>query len=359
MENWTYYIDESGNTGTNWLDEKQPFFIYGGWLLNDAQYDMCTKYIKSLFIGKQTKELKAVNFFKYDKDFRKYANIFLKLINEYHAIPIFAIVEKRFMIAAKIVETFYDPAYNPNVNNFFTFPGQWKVDLAEKILKYSDVIEAFADIISYKNNTTIQMKNVSNLLIDNLERDGQKNYALLLKDLKYCNFDEMVNEFDEMTQNGARKKWISLTPTSLIELLKNVELYARVKNYEISVVHDELSNYGEMFQWISDIHLKQYKGEPEIFDNRVMLVGYPHIKDIKQRKSNNDIMIQMADLLCGFIHSTIGYQYNETYNCSKYTSSIWEYLVFLHDKWTKENVCIWNYYASSIITKRLRFILGG
>lgn len=28
-----FFFDESGNTGTNWLDQKQPYYIYGGWML--------------------------------------------------------------------------------------------------------------------------------------------------------------------------------------------------------------------------------------------------------------------------------------------------------------------------------------
>lgn len=25
------FFDESGNTGTNWTNKEQPYFVYGGW----------------------------------------------------------------------------------------------------------------------------------------------------------------------------------------------------------------------------------------------------------------------------------------------------------------------------------------
>ena len=33
------YFDESGNTGTNYLDVRQPYFVYGGWLIEKEKED--------------------------------------------------------------------------------------------------------------------------------------------------------------------------------------------------------------------------------------------------------------------------------------------------------------------------------
>ena len=57
MEKQTFYIDECGNTGSNFLDRAQPFYIYGGWLLKDELYVNCQKELKDKFLGKQAKEL--------------------------------------------------------------------------------------------------------------------------------------------------------------------------------------------------------------------------------------------------------------------------------------------------------------
>ncbi len=49
------------------------------------------------------------------------------------AIPVFIIADKHFMIAAKIVETFFDCAYNPNIKNSFNWQSDLKRMLAEVI----------------------------------------------------------------------------------------------------------------------------------------------------------------------------------------------------------------------------------
>ncbi|WP_412137665.1 DUF3800 domain-containing protein [Lentilactobacillus parabuchneri] len=43
-----YYIDESGNTGSNLLDENQPYFVYGGWIMDDNYKGKIDKYISNL-----------------------------------------------------------------------------------------------------------------------------------------------------------------------------------------------------------------------------------------------------------------------------------------------------------------------
>ena len=358
MEKQTFYIDECGNTGSNFMDSAQPFYIYGGWLLKDEQYVNCQKELKDKFLGKQAKELKAKKFFYYDKDGRKYSDIFWTLINKYEAVPIFQIVEKKYMLGAKIVETFFDPEYNHNLNKRCTFPGDWKKDLACKIAKCEEVLEGFNKIITYKDNTLTQIKNVYTALKDYLYKCGEKEYALLLENLCDEQFKEMLDEFNVMTNKGVNRSGLSLVLPMLNDLLKNVELYARVADSMVFVVHDELRGYDEIFQLLENIHFEQYKTEPEMVGGQVILIGYPHITGIRKEKSEVDIMIQMADLLCGFIHYTLGYSYNKKQISSEKIIRIWKFLIDLHDNYTQWHIHLSDYYSTSIILDRLKEILS-
>lgn len=356
MEKQTFYIDECGNTGSNFLDRSQPFYIYGGWLLKDELYVNCQKELTDNFLGKQAKELKAKKFFYYDKDCRKYFEIFSILINKYKAVPIFQIVEKKYMLGAKIVETFFDPEYNHNLNKGYTHPGQWKIDLACKIAKCEEVLEGFSKIITYKDNTLAQIKSVYAVLKDYLYKCGEKENALLLENLCNEQLKEMLDEFDVMTNKGANRSGLSLVPPMLNELLKNVELYAGIADSTVFVVHDELRGYDNIFQLLENIHFNQYKTEPEIVEDRVMLIGYPHITGIRKEKSEANIMIQMADLLCGFIHYTLGYSYNKKQILSEDIIRIWKYLIDLHDRYAQGYISLWNLYSTPIILDRLKEI---
>lgn len=356
MEKQTFYIDECGNTGSNFLDRSQPFYIYGGWLLKDELYVNCQKELTDNFLGKQAKELKAKKFFYYDKDCRKYFEIFSILINKYKAVPIFQIVEKKYMLGAKIVETFFDPEYNHNLNKGYTHPGQWKIDLACKIAKCEEVLEEFSKIITYKDNTLAQIKSVYAVLKDYLYKCGEKENALLLENLCNEQLKEMLDEFDVMTNKGANRSGLSLVPPMLNELLKNVELYAGIADSTVFVVHDELRGDDNIFQLLENIHFNQYKTEPEIVEDRVMLIGYPHITGIRKEKSEANIMIQMADLLCGFIHYTLGYSYNKKQILSEDIIRIWKYLIDLHDRYAQGYISLWNLYSTPIILDRLKEI---
>ncbi len=53
------YFDESGNTGSNWLDKQQPYFVYGGWLLKDDKKEKATELLKECFSNSKATELKA------------------------------------------------------------------------------------------------------------------------------------------------------------------------------------------------------------------------------------------------------------------------------------------------------------
>jgi len=50
--NATFFVDESGNTGTDWLNKDQPFFVYGGWLIPNENIDNVNIYL-SEFIKKK------------------------------------------------------------------------------------------------------------------------------------------------------------------------------------------------------------------------------------------------------------------------------------------------------------------
>ena len=53
------YFDESGNTGTNYLDVRQPYFVYGGWLIEKEKEDEICESVERIFCGSRAKELKS------------------------------------------------------------------------------------------------------------------------------------------------------------------------------------------------------------------------------------------------------------------------------------------------------------
>lgn len=114
--NTCLFFDESGNTGANWLDGVQSYFVYGGWLLPEDNIKEAEDIIKAIFHNSKANELKSG--YVVSRHMDKFQSLFSQLLT-IDALPIFQIADKKYMLAAKLIETFFDYAYNPNVDQSF------------------------------------------------------------------------------------------------------------------------------------------------------------------------------------------------------------------------------------------------
>lgn len=114
--NQTTYIDESGNTGGDIWHTDQPYFVIVGVTIPNEKCKLLSNFITNEYLIYKTnteKELKAITWVK-NVNKRFSLQHIVDKIGEYHSGIAAVIVEKRFMEAAIIVETFFDGAYNDN-----------------------------------------------------------------------------------------------------------------------------------------------------------------------------------------------------------------------------------------------------
>ena len=124
------YMDESGNSGKNLVDFKQPFFTLGCIVLDDSKLDEVKKYLDNIpnSYRDENGEIKGNNIACYDQP------LALQILSEF--IPkivdmiFFSVLEKKFMIAGQIVENFFDYVYNDNTNEKWTYKSETKIKLA-------------------------------------------------------------------------------------------------------------------------------------------------------------------------------------------------------------------------------------
>lgn len=100
---WTLYLDESGNTGTNMFDDKQPFYVYGGWLVKKDSEENVINYISESFKKVKAKELKSVNILKRHRP-KLYE--FLKNSINNEMFPFYYVFEKNIICVAKLLKPF-------------------------------------------------------------------------------------------------------------------------------------------------------------------------------------------------------------------------------------------------------------
>lgn len=341
---YSYYIDESGNTGTDWTNHAQPYFVYGGWLVPDENKEEAVEYLNGILASMQGPELKAKSFFKGKSGPYHFSNLFKKLVIDFGFYPFFGITDKRFMVAAKIVETFFDCDYNPYVNEYLTYPVELKKALAVSISQNEEVIINFSALISKTTISIDSMKKINQQLIETFENQNQEKVANTLKNLTEKNFSEMINEFEVLTYNGTKKSHITLTGTMLIQLLTNIEFFSNMTDSSVSVYHDNLRNYDDVFNEVRSLFL--HKAMPSILgtEERPFLTNFPHIDSLTMLDSKEEILIQAADLLCGFVSRSFQAITSKT-ELDENTITVFQLLIYIHDTFNEAGIKIWNWYA--------------
>lgn len=108
----TFFADESGNSGMNYLDEAQPFHVEAGFLIPNAHLAAAQSVIRT---ETARPAMKGKDLMASDGGRRKVAKI-LQAIERANALPFFIVMEKPFSIAGKLVDVFLDPEHQDAVD---------------------------------------------------------------------------------------------------------------------------------------------------------------------------------------------------------------------------------------------------
>lgn len=334
------YFDESGNTGTNWLDEKQPYFVYGGWLIENCKLDSAIKCFHTAFSSSQATEIKSKNILKRQRYI--FYNWFNDMTNQARAIPVFIIADKHFMIAAKIVETFFDSEYNPNINPDFNWQVDLKKMLAEVINKNEIIIGRFQELIKCGIIELETMKVIKDLLFDYFSEIGLLEVADTIKLLNDESLLEMIDEYKMLSHNGTEKKNLSLFKPAIFQLILNVDRFCQRINTRATCTADSLFSFDSIINELQ-----------EIIHNNILITT---IDSIEMKDSKTHEMIQAADLLCGYIRECLN-KTDEYANedCSK---ELWSTLIGLHDVCVKSGFTPWDYWGDDQVISKISLLSG-
>ena len=284
MAEWTLYLDESGNTGTNMLDENQPFYVYAGWLVNNDDKNNVINYIQESFKKVNAQELKSVNIIK-----RYRPQLYNFLQNAIHngMHPFYYVFEKKYYICCKIVETFFDYAHNKNVPIQITFDYERKKEICNAIYGNTELLEIFSHLLTESTITIEEMQKAKELLVNSMNSFELLSYKRMVSNVTNDELYDMISEFECLAE-GDNKIRQSPGGTELFSLINEVEKLMKIENKTAKIVVDELAKK----TFINDIK--------SIIDNRSL---FTQIIDLETEKSNENIIIQAADLLSGYTNA--------------------------------------------------------
>lgn len=305
---YTVYCDETGNSGGNFLDTEQPFYVLAGWILPDTKVSDTSIIMQLKQQLSITDELHGVNLIRRKKGQRAILNFF-KQLGKYGAVPIFIIAEKKYVIAAKVIETLLDPMYNDLVGNEYTYDNVMKKKLAEKIYELSyETLSEFAGAYS-QYDTSSMIKAIKRLVS---ELDGSNQHDLSRKitgSLKYIR--ENLESEKDTHHSLPNKAMASLNVPVIISYLTMIEVFGRGMNSKLALVHDKTKQFEEAYQ---DIFNMYSKASPTVFkltDGTPIVFGFKSLTSLTFKDSKECDWIQAADLLASAIGKCLKTVYKE------------------------------------------------
>lgn len=295
------YCDESGNSGPNYLDKSQPYYVLGGWFVPNARIVEVTVAIET-FRAKyfsQREELKAAAVLRNDQSKRRCVELF-NTLGRLCCVPIYLVAEKRYCVAGKIVETFIDPAYNDVVKNPFTYDVTTKQELANTLYSMlpEAIVKQFAE--AYRQPSVAGLSEALRKVVEEVESHVSPELAELVAGCE-AHIDEIA-EVEAATSPLGNVEG-TLNMPCLISFLMLIENLGRLGLASpIKVIHDQQHTYQSGYEQVFKIH----KEMPRLFaclpHSDVSYSKLEHVAEFEMQDSKASLPVQAADLLAGVIH---------------------------------------------------------
>lgn len=302
--NYDIYCDESGNSGGNYLDPQQPFYILAGWFVErNLKYraeNRILSFKKDYFPDKQ--ELKGAEILKSNAG-QTLGNKLLSELGDAHCIPFFVIAEKRYCLSALMVEKFLDPAHNEKVSSSFSWMNSIKQDIAQVIYNISDhSLEKFAN--AYKNPSIESLRDSQQTLIYELNQKGFTEIASAVDgSTKYIDLilEEETYAIDALPNKALR----ALNLPVFTDFIQIVERFTKNQNIKkVRMFHDETKQfreaYPEAFSWYAQ--KKNEQVELVLENGTTILSSLKSLQVFGMQESKGSMLIQGADILASFIN---------------------------------------------------------
>ncbi|PAD85462.1 hypothetical protein CHH55_23310 [Niallia circulans] len=303
-KNYNLYCDESGNSGGNFLDKQQPFYVLAGWLIerNDTyRVKNRVSHFKQEYYPKKS-ELKGVEILKSNPG-QHNANLLLKEMGEF-AIPFFQIAEKRFCLAAKMVEAYLDPLHNNNVPISHTWKNGERKKIANLIYNLAkESIEMFGE--AYKEVSKEKYTIALDLLIEELNYNGYIKLASAFSgayEFMEAIYDEEFTMIDVYPEKAMRSLNLPVF-TSFIQMIERSTSNVGIKN--IKLFHDNTKQFEATYPDVFQLYARKKEEEVayQLQDGQILLSSLKTLRSISFSDSKESPIIQASDILASFLNA--------------------------------------------------------
>ena len=300
------YIDESGNTGDDLLETKQPYFIMSAVSVSDDKENAVKQVVKNEFNANKEKEeieIKAKSWVKSSKKRNALQNILNSILENQSDISI-VILEKKYMISALVVEYFFDGAYNDNEEYSWVNDNTLKVETANYYYDKLDDNEICILGNIFRNPTPQELHRVLDIVKS--KTDNEKYLQMILGAKNHI--EEQCKSNNELNQKYnkeyARGVFRSPNFTTFHAMGNMIARNCKIKNYSTNIVFDDASLCNDAFNHLYSIFSKAEKDL--ILKNGTGLYTWKNrILGFSIDKAENNPMLQIADIIASSVLQTI------------------------------------------------------
>lgn len=308
VEMLTAFLDESGNTGANYLDPGQPVHVVGGWIVRDSEHERFARLVEQVQSAMGMSELKGGRMLKTKRGRRE----MLRLHDEARAfaVPVYSIWEKRFCAALKAVETFLDPMHNPRADWLPSAANLQRNEAAEVLLRalplsyFERFIDAFRDPsresfgeVSCSMSVALRLADEQRLAWSFAGCVGEVLDEILEAELSTEHFASVPG-----SKGLSRDVVPSLNYPSFTQIIRTVDFMFESSQRCGVIVHDETSQFASSFQAAFALFKRigpEHVGQIE--DGRSIRGGIGFVEELLLKSSKEEPLVQAADVLVSAI----------------------------------------------------------
>ena len=284
------YIDVSGNTGNDLMNNSQKFFCLSAVSIPLSQAESLEKYIQREFESvkeKGEKEIKATRWIKNDKKNKVLQDI-IQQMETANCDFSTVIIEKRYMLAALIVDNFLDGAYNDNKDYTWCNNKEEKIEAAQYFYNIlSD--EDFKNILpAFKLPSIENAKKAIQIVI---ERTQDLDYKKMLDG---CHVEELFNVLDNT--NVPNNILYSPNYTAFVTLGNMVANHAHSKGYQTKIIFDDCLLCNDTYKQIFNIFEKM-RSNPLLKELTGLFSWKDYISSFTTDDSQKTFLLQTADIM--------------------------------------------------------------
>ncbi len=303
MTDGMVYLDEAGNTGLNFLDPSQPTFVLAGWIVPTETCESASAVVTAISLESGSRDLKGGRMMRSPTG-RDRVGRLVRELQEIGCLPVYMLYEKRYAVAAKVVETFLDSEYNDHLSRSFETDVFAKQALAQQLY---DLPEGSLTPV-WDAICAVDAERMSESLGTLVERCR----LLRADDLAHL----LAGARRHVERNAAAAKYAQADPrwrlgealpaTSLITLAGEIDAIASDLGLTlVEIIHDETSSFQPNIE--STFHAVA-GAEPvespleEVFPHGGRFrIGYSVVRSLRFAASEDELLVQAADILAALM----------------------------------------------------------